>query len=70
MWLESCLQAYVLAVSGKEYVWLGWRQRRVSTTGTTLPDAGWTRLSVGDRAKGPRWYEWRLLPVADPLAPH
>jgi SRSO17 transposase len=27
MWLEAQPQAYVLAVSGKEYVWVGWRQR-------------------------------------------
>ena len=25
MWLEEHAQAYVLAVSGKEYIWLGWR---------------------------------------------
>jgi hypothetical protein len=29
MWLESQVHAYVLAVSGKEYVWLGWQQRQV-----------------------------------------
>jgi SRSO17 transposase len=70
MWLESCPQAYVLAVSGKEYVWLGWQQRRVSTILATLPDEGWTRLNAGDGAKGPRWYDWCWLPVADPLEPH
>jgi SRSO17 transposase len=70
LWLESCPQAYVLAVSGKEYVWLGWQQRRVSTISATLPDEGWTRLSAGDGAKGPRWYDWCWLPVADPLEPH
>jgi SRSO17 transposase len=70
LWLESCPQAYVLAVSGKEYVWLGWQQRRVSTISATLPDEGWTRLSAGDGAKGPRWDDWCWLPVADPLEPH
>jgi SRSO17 transposase len=70
VWLESCPQAYGLAVSGKEYVWLGWQQRRVSTIVAALPDEGWTRLSAGDRAKGPRWYDWGWLPVADPLEPH
>jgi SRSO17 transposase len=70
MWLESCPQVYLLAVSGKEYVWLGWQQRRVSTISATLPDEGWTRLSAGDGAKGPRWYDWCWLPVADPLEPH
>jgi SRSO17 transposase len=68
-WLESCPQAYVLAVSGKEYVWLNWHQRQVKTILATLPDEGWTRLSAGDGAKGPRWYAWRWLPLAEPLEP-
>jgi SRSO17 transposase len=69
VWLESCPQAYVLAVSGKEYVWLNWHQRQVKTILATLPDEGWTRLSAGDGAKGPRWYAWRWLPLAEPLEP-
>jgi SRSO17 transposase len=67
MWLEAQPQAYVLAVSGKEYVWLGWQQRQVKTILAALPEAGWTRCSAGDGAKGPRWYDWRWLPVADPV---
>jgi SRSO17 transposase len=69
MWLEARPQAYVLAVSGKEYVWLGWRQRQVKTILATLPEDGWNRLSAGDGAKGPRWDDWRWLPLAAPLAP-
>jgi SRSO17 transposase len=69
MWLEARPQAYVLAVSGKAYVWLGWRQRQVKTILATLPEDGWNRLSAGDGAKGPRWYDWRWLPLAAPLAP-
>jgi SRSO17 transposase len=69
MWLEARPQAYVLAVSGKEYVWLGWRQRQVKTILATLPEDGWNRLRAGDGAKGPRWYDWRWLPLAAPLAP-
>jgi SRSO17 transposase len=67
MWLESCPQPYVLAVSGKEYVWLDWQQRQVKTILAALPEEGWTRLSAGDGAKGPRWYDWRWLPLADPM---
>jgi SRSO17 transposase len=67
MWLEAQPQAYVLAVSGKEYVWLDWQQRQVKTVLAALPEEGWTRLSAGDGAKGPRWYDWRWLPLADPL---
>jgi SRSO17 transposase len=69
LWLEAQPQAYVLAVSGKEYVWLDWRQRPVKTVLATLPEEGWTRLSAGDGAKGPRWYDWRWLPLATPLEP-
>ena len=68
-WLEGEPQAYVLAVSGKEYVWLGWRQRQVKTILANLPAEGWSRLSAGDGTKGPRGYDWRWLPRADPEAP-
>jgi SRSO17 transposase len=69
VWLEEQPQAYVLAVSGKEYVWLGGQQRRVKTILATLAGEGWTRLSAGDGAKGPRWYDWRWLSLAEPLEP-
>jgi SRSO17 transposase len=69
VWLEAQPQAYVLAVSGKEYVWLGGQQRRVNTILAALPEDGWSRLSAGDGAKGPRWYDWRWLPLAEPLEP-
>ena len=59
----------MLAVSGKEYVWLGWQQRQVKTILAALPHAGWMRLSAGAGAKGPRWYDWRWLPLADPIDP-
>ena len=69
LWLEAQPQAYVLAVSGKEYVWLGWQQRQVKTILAALPEDGWTRLSAGDGSKGPRWYDWRWLLLADPVDP-
>src|SRR5206468_1540300 len=66
---EAQPQAYVLAVSGKEYVWLGRQQRQVKPILAGLPVEGWTRLSAGDGAKGPRWYDWCWLPLADPMEP-
>src|ERR687886_1884320 len=51
-WLEEHEQAYVLAVSGKEYVWMGWRQQQVKTLLAQLPEEGWERLSAGAGAKG------------------
>jgi SRSO17 transposase len=68
-WLEAQPQAYVLAVSGKEYVGLGAQQRQVKALLASLPVEGWTRLSAGDGAKGPRWYDWRWGSLADPVDP-
>jgi hypothetical protein len=69
MWLEAQEQAYILAVSGKEYVWLGWYQRQVKAVLAALPTEGWTRCSAGDGTKGPCWYEWCWLSLAVPLQP-
>jgi SRSO17 transposase len=67
--LEEREQAYVLAVSGKEYVWRGWQQHQVKTVLAALPPDGWTRLSAGAGTQGLRWYEWRWLPLAHPMHP-
>jgi SRSO17 transposase len=76
MFLEEREQPYVLAVSGKAYVWAGFRQHRVSTVlgslrqeESALEDAGggWQRLSAGDGSKGPRLYDWLRLPLNPPL---
>ena len=68
-WLEAQPQAYVLAVSGQEYGWLGAQQRQVKTRLASWPVEGWTRLSAGDGAKGPRWYDGRWVSLADPVDP-
>ncbi len=70
MMLEEREQPYVLALSGKAYVWAGAQQQRVGTVLDTLRDnteARWQRLSAGDGAKGPRLYEWLRLPLNPPL---
>jgi SRSO17 transposase len=72
MWLEANEQAYVLAVSGKEYVHVDatWTQRRVSTLLAELhevPNAGWERLTAGEGEKGPRLYDWCRVPLVPPL---
>lgn len=69
MWVEAQERAYVLAVSGKEYVWLGWQQQQVKTILPALPAEGWTRHSAGVGAKGPRWYDWQWVPLALPMQP-
>jgi SRSO17 transposase len=45
------------------------RLARVKRILAALSEDGWTRLSAGDGAKGPRWYDWRWLPLADPMDP-
>ncbi len=67
IWLEEREQAYVLAVSGKDYVWIGWRQYQVKTLLAQLPKEGWERLSAGAGAKGPREYDWLRLPIGSEL---
>jgi hypothetical protein len=52
MFLEEREQPYVLAVSGKAYVWAGLRQHRVGEVlealgrGELLPEEGFRRISV------------------------
>jgi SRSO17 transposase len=69
VWLEEHERAHVLAVSGKEYVWRAGQQQQVKTILATLAPEGWHRLSAGDGAKGPRWYDWTWLPLAAPWQP-
>lgn len=65
-WLESRHQPYVLAVSGKEALWLEAHQRQVKSILAELPADGWETLSAGAGSKGPRWYDWRRLELSEP----
>jgi SRSO17 transposase len=70
MMLEDRPQPYVLALSGKAYVWAGWTQQRVGDVLAALrqdPESKWHRLSAGDGAKGPRVFDWQRLPLNPPL---
>jgi SRSO17 transposase len=66
VWLEEQDHAYVMAVSGKEYVWWAGRQHQVKSILAALGTEGWDRLSAGDGTKGPRWYDWMWLPLSAP----
>jgi SRSO17 transposase len=66
LWLETLPKPYVLAVSAKECVWIGWQQVRVGEVLAQLPEDGWVQLSAGAGAKGPRLYDWQLVPVNAP----
>jgi SRSO17 transposase len=65
-WLERHHQPFVLAVSGKEAVWLDTHQRQIKVILTELPVDGWERLSAGTGSKGLRWYDWRRLELSEP----
>ena len=67
-WLEQRAQPFVLAVSGKESVWLDTQQQSVKSLLAAMPPAGWERISAGEGSKGPRWYDWRRLELAAPPA--
>jgi SRSO17 transposase len=60
-WLESIGKGYVLAVSGKAYVWQGHSQQKVSSILESLPEDGWLRLSAGTGSKGERYYDWFVI---------
>jgi SRSO17 transposase len=65
-WLEDQAQAYVLAVSGKEWIWKDGKQQQVTTLVAELPVEGWQRLSAGAGSKGPRDYDWLRLELSAP----
>jgi SRSO17 transposase len=77
MWLESIGKNYVLAVSGKAYVWMGLKQHRVSAILKDLSsgrnqsdenqsDERWHRISCGVGSKGERLYDWFLIELNKP----
>jgi SRSO17 transposase len=64
-WLEKQRLGYVLAVTRAQRLGLGRVEDRVGE----VPPAGWHRLSAGDGAKGPRFYDWAYLPHGSDAAP-
>jgi len=66
IWLEAQNKGYVLSVSGKEHVWIGFYQHRISALLKELPDEGWTRESAGDGSKGQRLFDWLLIALNQP----
>ena len=65
-WLESQDKCYVLCVSGKEYVWQGMKQVRVSSLLENLPEDIWVTHSAGDGSKGKRLYDWGMIELDSP----
>jgi len=66
--LEERGQAYVLAVRSNQMTttWPPYGppgQVRVRDIAVAVPAEGWQRLSCGEGAQGPRFYDWAYLPV-------
>lgn len=69
LWLEEQGEAYVLAVSVKEPLWIGYEQYRADAVAANLSASDWVRLSCGDGTKGPRIYDWAKIRFNCPTAP-
>jgi len=68
VWLEQHKQPFVLAIKSDEPLWAvlqgRWGQPRADVIATQIAADSWQRLSAGDGAKGPRWYEWAWVRLA------
>ncbi len=62
--VEAHGRGYVLAVTSAQRLGL----KPVEDWLEDVPAKGWTRLSAGDGAKGPRLYDWAYLPYGLPPA--
>jgi SRSO17 transposase len=63
LWLEVRAQPFVLGVAKNEALWCGFQQRRADSLAAIVPTEAWQRLSCGEGAKGPRLYDWALVPL-------
>jgi SRSO17 transposase len=63
LWLEEQEHWFVLGVAKDEPLWSGFYQQRADERAAALPEEAWQRLSCGAGAKGPRVYDWALLPL-------
>jgi SRSO17 transposase len=67
MFLEQNARPFVLAVKRSEPLWAntdrGPGQVRADVLAERARAGEWERLSAGDGAKGPRLYDWALLPL-------
>ena len=64
--LENQGLGYVAGVRSDFAVCVGWRQARARTLLAEVPAKGWRRVSCGAGAKGPRAYDWALIPTNGP----
>ncbi len=65
-WLEDQDVAYVMAVPKTFTIAAATGRMRAGALARLVPRTGWQRLSCGDGAKGPRFYDWALIATASP----
>jgi SRSO17 transposase len=63
LWLEEQRRWFVLGIAKDEPLWSGFYQQRADERAAALPEDAWIPLSCGAGAKGPRVYDWALLPL-------
>jgi len=63
VWMEQEGLFYVMAVASNQHVWLGFKQVRVNQIIKKIAESQWQVVSAGDGSKGPRLYEWALVPL-------
>jgi SRSO17 transposase len=63
LWLEEQRKCYVLCVSGKEYIQIGWNRVSVSSVLRELDENNWFEASCGDGSKGARIYDWQAIEI-------
>jgi hypothetical protein len=52
-----------LAIPKDEPLWSGFQQVRADALVKVIPEHDWQRLSCGEGAKGPRLYDWGVVPL-------
>lgn len=62
-YLEEKDKKYMFAVSGKEYVWIGFRQYSVKEIKGHLDEEKWVRISTGNGTKEEKVFEWQYIEV-------
>jgi SRSO17 transposase len=65
--LDERGQAYVLAVSSQQRLWVAFSQVRLDAFVKEVSARHWFRMSVGDGAKGPRVYDWAGVSFGAPV---
>ena len=68
-WLEGRGRRYALAVAATHGVWTAGEQVEARALADALPAEVWARVSAGEGAQGPRWYDWACLALPYEAAP-